>query len=62
LAPDIFRVAISNNRLLTLADGQVTFQYQDSQTGTIKVCTGTAEEFLRRFLPHILPDHGVKVR
>jgi hypothetical protein len=62
LAPDIFRVAISNNRLLKLADGQVTFQYQDSQTGTIKVCTGTAEEFLRRFLPHILPDHCVKVR
>jgi hypothetical protein len=62
LAPDIFRVAISNKRILTLADGQVTFPYQDSQTGAIKVCTVTAEEFIRRFLQHVLPDHFVKVR
>jgi Putative transposase/Transposase zinc-binding domain len=62
LAPYIFRVAISNNRILTLADGQVTFQYRDSQTGAIQVCTVTAEEFIRRFLQHILPDHFVKVR
>lgn len=62
LAPDIFRVAISNNRLLTLEDGQVTFPYQDSQTRAIKVCTVTAEAFIRRFLQHVLPDHFVKVR
>jgi len=62
LAPYIFHVAISNNRILKLADGQVTFQYQDSQTGAIQVCTVTAEEFIRRFLQHVLPDHFVKVR
>jgi len=62
LAPDIFRVAISNNRLLKRVDGQVTFQYQDSQTRTIKVCTVAAEAFIRRFLHHVRPDHLVKVR
>jgi hypothetical protein len=62
LAPDIFRVAISNHRILKLSDGQVTFHYQDSQTGAIQVCTVTAEACIRRFLPHVLPDHFVKVR
>ena len=62
LAPYIFRVAISNHRILKLADGQVTFQYRDSQTGAIQVCTVTAEACIRRFLQHVLPDHFVKVR
>jgi Putative transposase/Transposase zinc-binding domain len=62
LAPYIFRVAISNNRILTLEDGQVTFQYKDSRTEQPKVCTLSAEEFIRRFLQHVLPDHFVKVR
>jgi hypothetical protein len=62
LAPYIFRVAISNNRILTLEDGQVTFQYKDSHTEQTKVCTLSAEEFIRRFLQHVLPDHFVKVR
>jgi len=62
LAPYIFRVAISNNRILKLEDGQVTFQYKDSATDQIKVSTIPAEEFIRRFLQHVLPDHFVKVR
>jgi Putative transposase/Transposase zinc-binding domain len=62
LAPDIFRVAISHNRILTLADGQVTFQYKDSSTEPTQVCTLSAEAFIRRFLQHVLPDHFVKVR
>jgi len=62
LAPYIFRVAISNNRILTLEDGHVTFQYKDSASAQRKTCPLTAEEFLRRFLQHILPDGFVKVR
>ena len=62
LAPYIFRVAISNNRILTLEDGQVTFQYKDSRIEQSKVCTLSAEEFIRRFLQHVLPAHFVKVR
>jgi hypothetical protein len=62
LAPYIFRVAISNNRILKLKDDQVTFRYKDSQTGETRHCTVTAEEFIRRFLQHVLPKGFVKVR
>jgi hypothetical protein len=62
LAPYIFRVAISNNRILKLEDGQVTFQYKDSATDQVKTCTVTAHEFIRRFLQHVLPDRFIKVR
>lgn len=62
LAPYIFRVAISNNRILKLEDGQVTFKYKESATDQIKFCTIPAEEFIRRFLQHILPKGFVKVR
>jgi hypothetical protein len=62
LAPYIFRVAISNNRILKLADGRVTFRYRTSDTGKSRVCTLDAEEFIRRFLQHVLPKAFVKVR
>jgi len=62
LAPYIFRVAISNNRLRKLQDGQVTFSYQESATDQLKHCTLRAEEFIRRFLQHVLPNRFIKVR
>ena len=62
LAPYIFRVAISNNRILKLEDGKVTFQYKESATNQIKFSTVPAEEFIRRFLQHVLPKRFVKVR
>ena len=62
LAPYIFRVAISNNRILKLADGKVTFRYRASDTGKTRFCTLAAEEFIRRFLQHVLPKGFVKVR
>jgi len=62
LAPYIFRVAISNNRLCSLRDGQVTFSYKDSATDQLKYCTITALEFIRRFLQHVLPPRFIKVR
>src|SRR5262245_15960869 len=62
LAPYIFRVAISNNRILKLEDGRVTFSYKDSATDQVKFSNIQAEEFIRRFLQHVLPDHFVKVR
>src|SRR5439155_9422332 len=62
LAPYILRVAISNNRLLRLEAGQVTFQHKDSATAQVKCSTVSAEEFIRRFLQHVLPDRFVKVR
>ena len=62
LAPYIFRVALSNRRLHRLADGQVTFSYRDTGSGDTRYCTLRAEEFIRRFLQHVLPKGFVKVR
>ncbi len=62
LAPYIFRVAISNNRIVKVEDDHVTFRYRASDTGLRKQCTLTAQEFMRRFLQHVLPKHFVKVR
>lgn len=62
LAPYIFRVAIGNRRIIRSDDSKVTFRYRESDTGTWRTCTLTAEEFLRRFLLHVLPKGFVKVR
>jgi hypothetical protein len=62
LAPYIFRVAISNNRLRSLQQGTVTFSYKESATDQLKRCTLSAEEFIRRFLQHVLPPRFIKVR
>ena len=62
LAPYVFRVAISNRRLVKLENTQVTFRYRSSDTGQIKFCTLSAEEFIHRFLQHVLPRGFVKIR
>jgi hypothetical protein len=62
LAPYVFRVAISNRRLVKLENDQVTFQYRSSTTGQIKFCTLSADEFIHRFLQHVLPRGFVKIR
>ncbi|MCX6037521.1 MAG: IS91 family transposase [Chloroflexi bacterium] len=62
LAPYIFRVAISNRRLVKLENDQVTFRYRSSATGQITFCTLSAEEFIHRFLQHVLPRGFVKIR
>ena len=62
LAPYIFRVAISNNRILKLEDDRVTFRYRATETGAETRCTLRAEEFIHRFLQHVLPKGFVKVR
>jgi len=62
LAPYIFRVAISNNRILKLENDQVTFRYRDTEIGAERLCTLGAEDFIHRFLQHVLPKGFVKVR
>ncbi len=62
LAPYIFRVALSNTRLVSAEDGQVSFRYTDRESGQERVCTLPAQEFMRRFLQHVLPKGFVKVR
>lgn len=57
------RVAISNNRILSLKDGKVTFLWRDYAHGNqMKPMTLDAMEFIRRFLLHILPSGFRKIR
>jgi predicted Zn-ribbon and HTH transcriptional regulator len=57
------RVAISNHRLIKLADGTVTFRWRDSAHKNKKrLMTLPVDEFLRRFLLHVLPPGFVRIR
>jgi hypothetical protein len=57
------RVAISNHRLVSFIDGQVTFRWRDSaHHNELKLLTLAVDEFLRRFLLHILPRGFVRIR
>jgi hypothetical protein len=57
------RVAISNHRLVALAEGRVTFRWRDSAHKNKKRLMSLAvEEFLRRFLLHVLPRGFVRIR
>ena len=57
------RVAISNHRLVSLTDGQVTFRWRDSaHHNEQKLLSLSLNEFLRRFLLHILPKGFVRIR
>jgi hypothetical protein len=62
LAPYIFRVALSNNRIVSVQDERVTFRYRDGETKQLCSCTLAALTFLGRFLQHVLPKGFVKVR
>jgi len=62
LARYIFRVAISNSRLELIDDHQVTFRYRDNRTQLLHHPTIPGEEFIRRFLLHVLPPGCAKVR
>lgn len=62
LARYVFRIAIANSRLEKLENGQVTFRYRDNQTQELRHVTLRAEEFIERFLQHVLPKGFVKVR
>jgi predicted Zn-ribbon and HTH transcriptional regulator len=57
------RVAISNNRIVSIDNGRVTFTYKDRQKeDEIKKMTLDAHEFIRRFLLHVLPKGLIKIR
>src|SRR6202047_4785588 len=57
------RVAISNNRLVSIDNGKVRFRWKDYRDGNRqKTMTLAAEEFIRRFLLHVLPDGFQRIR
>ncbi len=57
------RVAISNHRLVSFAEQKVTFRWRDSaHKNEQRLMTLSRDEFLRRFLLHLLPDGFVRIR
>jgi Putative transposase/Transposase zinc-binding domain len=62
LAPYVFRVAISDRRVVSCEDGRVTFSYRKSGSNRWRRMTLDSSEFIRRFLQHVLPSGFPKVR
>jgi hypothetical protein len=58
----LFRPPISNPSIEHFEAGKVTFRYRDGQSGHRKRCTVASQEFIRRFLQHVLPRGFTRVR
>ena len=57
------RIAISNHRLVSLENGNVAFRWKDYRDGARqKIMTVSAQEFIRRFLMHVVPSGFVRIR
>lgn len=62
LAPYVFRVAISDKRIVAVNGREVTFSYRKVGSNRMRKTTVDAMEFIRRFLQHVLPAGFMKVR
>ena len=62
LAPYVFKVAISDHRILKVEEGLVSFSYKKPGSARLRTLTLDALEFIRRFLQHVLPTGFMKVR
>ncbi|MCD4819583.1 MAG: transposase [Candidatus Cloacimonetes bacterium] len=58
----VYRISISNNRIIKYENGKVTFKYKPSGSNHYKYQTVTTIEFMRRFLQHVLPGGFHKIR
>jgi hypothetical protein len=58
----VFRIAITNRRIIEVKNGKVLFSWKDYRTNTFKKMSLTIDEFIRRFLLHLLPKGFFKVR
>jgi hypothetical protein len=58
----VYRVALTNQRLVRFAEGRVTFQYTHARTHTTRALTLPVDTFLTRFLEHVLPRGFTKIR
>lgn len=62
LAPYVFKVAISNSRIIKVENSAVTFKYRKHGSVRYRSMTLDVMEFIRRFLQHVLPSGFMKVR
>jgi len=58
----VFRIAITDRRILEVKDGKVRFSWKDYRTGLFREMKLDTDEFIRRFLLHVLPKGFFKVR
>ena len=59
---NVYKTAISNNRIVSLENGKVTFNYKDSKTNKTKFVKLPVFELMRRFLQHTLPKRFQRIR
>ncbi len=62
LARHVFRIALTNARIVGLDDQTVTILYKERKAGRARTCRLSGDEFMRRFLQHVLPRGFHKVR
>lgn len=62
LAPYVFKVAIGENRIVSVKDRMVTFKYKKQGSRRYRAQSLNVIEFMRRFLQHVLPSGFMKVR
>jgi hypothetical protein len=62
LAPYVFKVAISNRRIIKVQDDKVFFKYRKNHSNRWRTMALNAMEFIRRFLQHVLPTGLMKIR
>lgn len=62
LAPYVYRIAITNNRIEKIENDQVSFRFKNSETDRWETKTLPALTFIHRFLQHVLPKGFVKIR
>ncbi len=62
LSPYVFKVAISNSRIVKIDNRRITFRYKKGKSSRFRLITLDAMEFMRRFLQHVLPKGFMKVR
>jgi hypothetical protein len=58
----VFRIAITDRRIIEVKDGKVRFSWKDYRTGLFREMKLDIDEFIRRFLLHVLPQGFFKVR
>jgi len=62
LSAYVYRTALGSQRIVRDQNGQITFTYRDRDSGQTRITTVSADEFLRRFLQHVLPSGFQRVR
>lgn len=62
LSPYVFKVAISNSRIVGVFDRTIRFRYKKSHSSRLRTMALDALEFIRRFLQHVLPSGFMKIR